>query len=86
MDERVRAGRGVDGSMAGRGWEGVGCGRGWACVWVVWVGRRAEWVRRVELVGLIGLAGLYGLGWSGVAESWWVVLGVGVCVSVCAFG
>ena len=40
-------------------------------------------MRRVELVGLVGLAGLYGLGWSGVAESWWVVWGEGVCVSVC---
>merc|ERR1711991_1045683 len=44
VDERVRAGWGVDGSMAGRGWEGVGCGLGWARVCVVWVGRRAEWV------------------------------------------
>ena len=40
-------------------------------------------MRRVELVGLVGLAGLAGLGWSGVAESWWVVWGEGVCVSVC---
>ena len=50
----------------GRVW-GVG-GDGRVCVCVVWVGRRAEWVRRVEVVGLVGLAGLYGLGWAGVAE------------------
>ena len=40
-------------------------------------------MRRVELVGLVGLVGLAGLGWAGVAESWWVVWGEGVCVSVC---
>ena len=61
------------------------CVWGWACVCVVRVGRRAEWVRRVELVGLVGLAGLYGLGWAGLG---WqrLVGGVGggsVCLCVC---
>ena len=64
----------------GRMW-GVG---GNGCVCMVWVGRRAEWVRRVELVGLVGLAGLYG--WSGLgwqSRGGWCGGREYVCLSVC---